>query len=1649
MKIGDNPTNLNNASLLELESTNKGFVLPRVSLNNVDSSTPLPASLITGTVVFNTNASTTGGNGVGLYFWNGSAWAAVSQIASSTAWSLTGNSGTNSTTNFLGTTDNIGFRVRTNNIQRLVIDSLGDVAIGSEAFNPVNRERLLVDYGITTSHTVANFKGNINDYFQINIQNTNSGSKASSDYVATADDGTDSTYYIDMGINSSSYNPSPENWGNFHDAYLYSNSRNLLIGTQTPNSDVIFLLGGGRIKDNTVMRINGPNGNIIIGNGDNTDLPTGNTIRGPNGNGTNIKGGNLTLRGGSGTGTAAGGNLNLYGGSSESGASGAINITANPLNISGVQATTSFITDSILTIFNGVVKKAPNSSLPGASWSLTGNSGTNVTGNFIGTTDSSALAFRVNNVKAGTIGLLTSGSIALGANATTSGSNTTAIGANAVASAINTTALGASAGAKKSGAVALGNSTLSLDLNTIAIGQSAAASGTQAIALGAGASATKSNSIVIGQSSTAAGINSIVLGDSSTVSGDSSTAIGNNINVTQRNVLILGNSFKKIGIGTTAPTYKLQVMDIRDPLFLGGVQATSAFTTDSILTIFNGVVKKAPYSSLTGSFSATAPLTYNSTTGVIAINKATTTTDGYLSSTDWNVFNNKVGSITLGTPDLIYNNPVSFSVTNGIATGALSFKTQTANKVFAGPASGANATPTFRALVAADIPSLAANYIQNQTTLQASSNFNISGSGTIGSALSVTGTSTLTGAVTSKAGIINTGSITSSGGILSVTQTNPLYLSGVQPTSSFTTDSILAIFNGVVKKTPYSSLPGGGGGGGWSLTGNSGTNASNFIGTLDNVGFRVRTNNIQRLLIDSLGNVNIQAQSVKAKLDTGGSFLILNHGKPGVDELVKLQIRETGEVNWYLDGEDLFMRDGFFDAFGNGTLYKYDFMHIDGATGRIGFNILNGYSDGSAGGETNLPLTSSITLLGSIATKVRLLDGSANYVIQQDDHIMIIDKADNTNTDMILSPVATSRGREYIFKRNNSGDGKIIVKPDPGEKLNGIVDGSVTLGKDNSTLEVVCGPDSWWVISEISTTTLRSFSATAPLTYNNTTGVFAINKATATTDGYLSLTDWNTFKNKIQDITLNTPGVAFQPVVFTVNAGVATGTLSFNTTKANTVLAGPTSGADAIPTFRALTAADLPSGSGSYIQNQTTPQALSNFNISGNGTIGTNLTVTGTSDMKGILRLSGSASGYVGFQSPAAAGATIYTLPGTDGTNGQVLTTSGSGSLSWTSVAGGGGGNSWLITGNNNVNSSNFLGTTDPNVPLIFKVGGVQAGYLGITSSGITTFGIGATAGGQQSTALGAGATASQQTSLAVGYNANASSQNAIAIGNNSNSSITGGIAMGSGATASSQNGIAIGAGAQATTSLNTLAIGTNAKATAQNATAFGYNALASTIGGNAFGNLSNASGTNSLAVGNSTTASGSNSISIGDQSIAAGTSPIILGYNSSTAAGTSNSIVLGTGSTITNNASSTILIGDGLTTSQSNVLILGNSSKTVGISTTTPNANAKLDVNGPFKLGALGTVIGNIVKTTATNLTPILVDKNGAATLTLSGIGLAIGATVIVNPRVGNPTIPLPVAIAYAFVSAANTVKINFITNDNSSQTIPANTTFDITIIQ
>jgi len=66
---------------------------------------------------------------------------AFPKVSFSQSWSLTGNAGTNPSTNFIGTTDSKSFKIRTNNAVRMTITNTGKVGIGTAS--PVSRLDIL------------------------------------------------------------------------------------------------------------------------------------------------------------------------------------------------------------------------------------------------------------------------------------------------------------------------------------------------------------------------------------------------------------------------------------------------------------------------------------------------------------------------------------------------------------------------------------------------------------------------------------------------------------------------------------------------------------------------------------------------------------------------------------------------------------------------------------------------------------------------------------------------------------------------------------------------------------------------------------------------------------------------------------------------------------------------------------------------------------------------------------------------------------------------------------------------------------------------------------------------------------------------------------------------------------------------------------------------------------------------------------------------------------------------------------------------------------------------------------------------------------------------------------------------------------------
>jgi len=195
-----------------------------------------------------------------------------------------------------------------------------------------------------------------------------------------------------------------------------------------------------------------------------------------------------------------------------------------------------------------------------------------------------------------------------------------------------------------------------------------------------------------------------------------------------------------------------------------------------------------------------------------------------------------------------------------------------------------------------------------------------------------------------------------------------------------------------------------------------------------------------------------------------------------------------------------------------------------------------------------------------------------------------------------------------------------------------------------------------------------------------------------------------------------------------------------------------------------------------------------------------------------------------------------YTLPTSDGTNGQVLTTDGSGAVTFADAGGG---------------AALELYAENPSSPTTPSATGTNA------------------------VAIGNGATSTQANAFSMGSSASATNSAALSLGTNSNASGFGATAIG-GATASSDRSTAIGynssgQSAQAVTGAGAMALG--------GSYASGSNSFAAAITNNT--SSYGATGAYSVAIGRLAKATGSHSLAIGGyNSLASGAAAVSIGGN-------------------------------------------------------------------------------------------------------------------------------------------------------------------------
>jgi len=163
--INANAASPDASAMLDIVSTNKGLLIPRVALTGTTDVATI-ASAATSLLVYNT--ATAGDVTPGYYYWTGSVWLRfVFTTPASANWSITANAGTNASTNFVGNIDNIDLTFRTNNIERMKIKNqsleilntsrsvyIGDGA-GANMLTTGNRYNIALGYQALNTATTA------------------------------------------------------------------------------------------------------------------------------------------------------------------------------------------------------------------------------------------------------------------------------------------------------------------------------------------------------------------------------------------------------------------------------------------------------------------------------------------------------------------------------------------------------------------------------------------------------------------------------------------------------------------------------------------------------------------------------------------------------------------------------------------------------------------------------------------------------------------------------------------------------------------------------------------------------------------------------------------------------------------------------------------------------------------------------------------------------------------------------------------------------------------------------------------------------------------------------------------------------------------------------------------------------------------------------------------------------------------------------------------------------------------------------------------------------------------------------------------------------------------------------------------------------
>lgn len=138
LKVGSNPSQINKSSILELESSRQGLLLPRIPGTNLTAA-PLNAAP-DGMIIYVTDSAS-------LFIRKNGLWQrmSVDSVANSNNWHTNGNNGLDSTKHFIGTADQQALIFKTDNTERLRLTAGGSIKVASGTIpDGTNQVRVVV-----------------------------------------------------------------------------------------------------------------------------------------------------------------------------------------------------------------------------------------------------------------------------------------------------------------------------------------------------------------------------------------------------------------------------------------------------------------------------------------------------------------------------------------------------------------------------------------------------------------------------------------------------------------------------------------------------------------------------------------------------------------------------------------------------------------------------------------------------------------------------------------------------------------------------------------------------------------------------------------------------------------------------------------------------------------------------------------------------------------------------------------------------------------------------------------------------------------------------------------------------------------------------------------------------------------------------------------------------------------------------------------------------------------------------------------------------------------------------------------------------------------------------------------------------------------